>query len=296
MKIHHLNAISTCPLGGALMDGVTVGLRGRLACHCMLVEVGSKLVLVDTGLGLRDVAAPAKRLSGFFWFLVSPDFRKEMTAHQQMMKLGYQPSDVTDIVLTHLDFDHAGGLDDFPRATVHMLGSEKAAAMLQLTWLDRQRYRPAQWDSRARWRSHDPAAGEPWFGFGGAIAIPGLGGDIVLVPLLGHTLGHAGVAVRGPHGWLLLAGDAYFDHREMNPDPRCTPGLQFYQFMLEKDRSARLGNQERLRWLRRDHASEVTIFSSHDVPEFERLAGHPLGTPVLGPRRFSTDPVLRAVR
>ena len=28
--------------------------------------------------------------------------------------------DVTDIVLTHLDFDHAGGLDDFPAATVHL--------------------------------------------------------------------------------------------------------------------------------------------------------------------------------
>jgi hypothetical protein len=37
MRIHHLNAISTCPVGGALTDGRTFGLRGRLACHCLLV-------------------------------------------------------------------------------------------------------------------------------------------------------------------------------------------------------------------------------------------------------------------
>jgi hypothetical protein len=43
--------------------------------------------------------------------------------------------------------------------------------------------------------------------------------------------------------------------------------------MMEKNRSARLHNQERLRELRRAHAAEVTIFSAHDVEEFERLSG-----------------------
>ena len=38
VRIHHLNCTSTCPLGGASMDGETVGLRGRLACHCLIVE------------------------------------------------------------------------------------------------------------------------------------------------------------------------------------------------------------------------------------------------------------------
>ena len=39
-------------------------------------------------------------------------------------------------------------------------------------------------------------------------------------------------------GWLLLAGDAYFYHDEMDPEsPRCTPGMRFYQRMMEKNLS-----------------------------------------------------------
>jgi hypothetical protein len=64
--------------------------------------------------------------------------------------------------------------------------------------------------------------------------------------------------------------------------PRCTPGLRFYQWMLEKDRAARLQNQERLRDLKRAQGHRIVIFSSHDVPEFERLAGHAAATPAIG--------------
>lgn len=68
LKIHHLNCISECPLGGRLMDGHTHHLleRGLLACHCILVETANSLVLIDTGFGLKDVANPKGRLSGFF--------------------------------------------------------------------------------------------------------------------------------------------------------------------------------------------------------------------------------------
>jgi hypothetical protein len=79
LRVHHLNCISTCPLGGALMDGRTTSLRARLACHCALVETARGLVLVDTGLGLRDVADPSSRLSRSFLLLipaaVEPVFR-----------------------------------------------------------------------------------------------------------------------------------------------------------------------------------------------------------------------------
>src|SRR5690606_2469582 len=94
MRIHHLNCISSCPLGGALMDGHSHSLRGRLTCHCMLVETGQGLVLIDTGFGLRDVADPQSRLSKFFLALLAPDFREEFTALRQIEALGYQPRDV----------------------------------------------------------------------------------------------------------------------------------------------------------------------------------------------------------
>lgn len=246
--------------------------RGTLCCHCILVETARDgLVLIDTGFGLRDVHAPRTRLSAFFLALLKPDFKESMTAVRQIERLGYQARDVRHIALTHLDFDHAGGLDDFPEATVHLSRPEREAASRQSTWLDRQRYRPRQWSSRRRWKEY-PATGDTWFGFSGTRGIEGVREDIALVPLHGHTLGHAGVAVRRDEGWLLQAGDAYFYHQELDPDrPRCTPGLRFYQWMMEKDRKARLGNQARLRALRQGHENEVTICCSHDPHEFDAM-------------------------
>lgn len=261
------------------MDGRSNGLRGKLACRCVLVETASQLVLIDTGFGLRDIAAPEARLSKFFLQLLDPDFREELTAVRQIEALGYSARDVRQIVLTHLDFDHAGGLDDFPHATVHMLHTEIEDAVRQRTWLDRARFRPMQWSSYDRWTTYE-AAGERWFGFDAVRDLRGVPPEILLVPLLGHTLGHAGVAVQTGGAWLLVAGDAYFDHEELDPvNPRCTPGLRFYQWMMEKDRGMRLHNQKRLRALVRDHSDEVRVICSHDPRELEMDSGRPLDVP-----------------
>jgi len=203
-----------------------------------------------------------------------------MTAVRQIERLGWQASDVRHIVLTHLDFDHAGGLDDFPAATVHLMRTERDAAVRQSTWLDRQRFRPQQWSSRPRWQVYDAAAGERWHGFTRASTLRGLPPEIALVPLPGHTLGHAGVALDTGSGWLLQAGDAYFFHREMDrTDPWCTPGLRLYQVMMEKDRQARLDNQARLRQLLTT-TSDVQVLCAHDTVEFERVAGRAAHLPV----------------
>lgn len=283
MKVHHLNCISTCPLGGKFMDAGPESLlqRGHLTNHCLLIESGSDLVLIDTGLGLRDVAHPHSRLSEFFLNLLSPDFRQEMTAYRQIETMGFDPADVKHILLTHLDFDHAGGLDDFPNATIHMLQSERDYAIQQKTWLDRQRFRPQQWGSQERWKFHNPGEGESWYGFNRVHGIEEISSDIVMVPLIGHTFGHAGVAVNAGNKWLFLTGDAYFYHGEMDlQKPCCTPGLSFYQTMMEKDRESRLWNQERLRDLKRSHSDSVEIFCSHDVLEFEKLAGRSAEIPL----------------
>jgi glyoxylase-like metal-dependent hydrolase (beta-lactamase superfamily II) len=281
MRLHHLNCISTCPLGGRLMDGRSRSIleRGRLCCHCVLVEADDGLVLVDTGLGLRDVADPASRLSRFFLGLVAPEFREQMTAVRQVEQLGFRAADVRHIVLTHLDFDHAGGLDDFPAARVHLLAREREHAEARRTWLDRQRFRPQQWSTRRNWTTYPSGQGETWLGFDCVRALDGLPPDIALVPLPGHTHGHAGVAVRSDGHWHLLAGDAYFYHREMDPDPYCTPGLRAYQWMMEKDRAARLRNQQRLRDLRAYHPTGLELYCSHDPVEFERLSGRAAGVP-----------------
>lgn len=276
MRVHHLNCISTCPLGGHLMDDgpETILQRGHLTSHVLLIESENGLVLVDTGFGMKDVADPHSRNSAFFLGLLKPEFREEMTAYRQIQNLGFNPNDVRHIVLTHLDFDHAGGLDDFPRARVHMLRSERDEAMKQSTWMDRQRFRPQQWNTRDNWTVYDPSEGESWFGFSKVRELEGVSSDIALIPLIGHTYGHAGVAVRRDDKWLLNAGDAYFWHEEMDHEhPRCTPGLKAYQLMLDKDRGSRIWNQERLRELRHGHGHEVEIFCAHDPNEFARVAG-----------------------
>jgi glyoxylase-like metal-dependent hydrolase (beta-lactamase superfamily II) len=279
MRIHHLNCVSACPLGGLLMDGMSSQLRGRLASHCLLVETPSSLVLVDTGYGLRDVEMPRARLSPFFLELVKPELRVEMTAAMQIQALGFQVRDVRHIVLSHLDFDHAGGLDDFPEATVHLLQSEVEAATAQATLLDRMRYRPQQWSTRSAWRAYSGVSGEKWRGFDCVRDLPGLPPELLLVPLLGHTLGHAGVAVQEAERWLFYAADAYFYHAEMDQNPHCTPGLRLYQTMMEKDRKQRLDNQRRLRELTRSH-TDVTLFCAHDIAELERLSGRSSQTPI----------------
>ena len=120
-------------------------------------------MLVDTGFGLRDVKTP-QRLSAFFRIANRIRLRKSDTALRQIEGLGFTAADVRQIVLTHLDFDHAGGIEDFPNAMVHVFGAEPAAAESRTSWLEGRRYRPAQWDQDVHWQAYTPE-GERWFGF-----------------------------------------------------------------------------------------------------------------------------------
>jgi glyoxylase-like metal-dependent hydrolase (beta-lactamase superfamily II) len=291
MRVHYLRCGTDCPLGGAFFDGFSKGPFGLIPCAAQLVETSAGLVLIDTGYGMQDVAHPHPRLSKFLRTLLNIRFRVEDTALHQVKALGFSASDVRHIVLTHLDFDHAGGLEDFPHARVHVMEREREAAERKRRgFIARRRYRPAQWDGVRDWRTY-AGAGEPWFGFDSVRALDGLPPEILMVPLPGHTWGHAGIALQTTDGWVLNAGDAYFYRRELDHDRRrCTPGLRFYQTMMEVDRSARLANQERLRQLRHDQDHEVTIFCSHDEKELEAMQAY-------GPGRARKDgPGLSRIR
>ncbi len=272
MHIHHLNCGCMCPIGGALFDGFSRGLTAHLVCHCLLIETDRGLVLLDTGFGEKDVQSPYSRLSPFFIHFNNIQFERKYTAIAQIERLGFSPRDVRHIVLTHLDFDHAGGLEDFPEATVHVMQSEFEAAKDRHGAIAKGRYRKQQWDEVKQWKFYSPG-GEPWFGFEAVRDLDGLPPEILLIPLAGHTRGHAGIAINTGSGWLLHAGDAYFYRDEMDATKRrCTPGLRFYQWMMEVDRKARLHNQDRLHALSSDRTKEVSLFCSHDAIEFKALA------------------------
>ena len=261
--VHHLNCATLRPLGGF---GRRVS-PARMVAHCLLVERGDGLTLVDTGFGRDDVADP-RRLGRPFLAVVRPLLEVAETAAAQVAALGHRVEDVTDIVLTHLDLDHAGGLADFPHARVHVYGAELDAGQ-NPTFRTRARYLAAQWAHGPHWVRHD-VAGEDWFGFE---AVHALSDGVLLVPLHGHTAGHCGVAVRRPTGdWLLHAGDAYFDAGEKLTPPHVAPGLKAFQRLMAVDNPQRLHNQHRVRELHAARGSEVTVFSAHSAEEYDVLA------------------------
>jgi glyoxylase-like metal-dependent hydrolase (beta-lactamase superfamily II) len=271
MRIHHLSCGSLCPHGARLIDGEG-GLfaPARIVCHCLLIEAGDGLVLVDTGFGAGDARNPGQ-LGAAFRALMRPRPRLDETAIAQVESLGFAAGDVRHIVTTHLDLDHAGGLPDFPEAEVHVFAPELAAA-LHPSPRERLRYiGGAHWTHNPRWVEHRAApGGDDWFGFESVRIVPGLDVEILMVPLLGHSRGHTAVAVRGDGGWLLHCGDAYFNHGEVATPPSCPPALSLFQTVMATDNAARKANRERLRELASQHGGEVSLFCAHDPHELEQ--------------------------
>jgi glyoxylase-like metal-dependent hydrolase (beta-lactamase superfamily II) len=247
---------------------------GCLVARCVLIEDTSGLILIDTGFGSRDVATPARL--GPARFVIAPQLRPAETAVAQIRALGYDPRDVRHILVTHLDLDHAGGLADFPDAEVH-LHSVELDVVRRRPLAARLRYRFGQWDHGPRWVEHgDP--GEPWYGFERVKLIDGLGVEIAMVPLFGHTAGHSGYAVRSGERWVLHAGDAYLRQEEIASRPRPRRALDVYHALNSDDRHRRQENAERLAALAREHHESVTIFCSHDPGELCRDASRPPGS------------------
>ena len=251
MHIHHLNCGSMCPMGARLVHGKGGFFeRARLVCHVLLAETRDGLALVDTGLGLGDIADPM-RLGRKWVRQTAPRLDRAETAFEQVRALGYSPDDVRHVLVTHLDLDHAGGLADFPKATVHVHALEHGAAVTGSVRAREGRYIGKQWGHGPNWKLH-AGGGEDWFGFQGVRALDEREPDVLMIPLHGHTPGHCGIAVKGDDGrWRLHAGDAYFHHGQIRTPQAPTPlGLRIFQKKADTDRALRMANQERLRVLK----------------------------------------------
>ncbi|MDR3652078.1 MAG: MBL fold metallo-hydrolase [Paludibacter sp.] len=70
----------------------------QLNMRCLLIDTGNRLILIDTGSGDKQLD-----------YLKYYDFKKIINFETELNKLGYHCSDITDVVLTHLHFDHCGG-------------------------------------------------------------------------------------------------------------------------------------------------------------------------------------------
>ena len=163
MKIHHLNCGTMRGLGLKPLNDTGGYIRPGLAVlHCLLIEADGALVLVDTGWGLAAYRHPTRFERVFRRIVRSLDDEGE-TALRQVEGLGCRPQDVTDIVVTHLHLDHAGGLRDFPAARVHVYAEEHRVATR-----DRTRFEGAHllahWAHGPDWALHDLAE-DDWFGY-----------------------------------------------------------------------------------------------------------------------------------
>lgn len=110
MKIHSIDTGLFKLDGGAMFGVVPRAMWQKLsppdannmctwAMRCLLIEDDNRLVLIDNGIGDKQ----DEKFRGHF-FLHGDD-----TLEKSLRRLGFTSADVTDVVLTHLHFDHCGG-------------------------------------------------------------------------------------------------------------------------------------------------------------------------------------------
>ncbi len=127
--------------GGAMMGSVPKVLWNRtnpsdelnrinLAMRCMLLDNGRQRILIETGIGLKNSAEFIQR-----FHIV----QEEDPLAAELAKAGLKKTDITDVIITHLHFDHAGGATDmgegmaiqpaFPNAVYHISRSNWVNAL-----------------------------------------------------------------------------------------------------------------------------------------------------------------------
>jgi glyoxylase-like metal-dependent hydrolase (beta-lactamase superfamily II) len=135
MNVHHLNCLKIeSPFGSGIG-------------HCLLLEDQGRLILIDSGIGLAETIDPEKSLGKDLVTMSGFKLDERLTAIRQVQEMGFDPRQVTDIICSHLDPDHIGGLKDFPHARIHVSVEEYA-----IFKTGNDRYLPQQ-------LSHNPADG-----------------------------------------------------------------------------------------------------------------------------------------
>jgi glyoxylase-like metal-dependent hydrolase (beta-lactamase superfamily II) len=261
----------------AVMGPIVHTATRAMACHCVIVQLGERVILLDTGFGTREMLQPNVLIGDDALFKLGHVIDLRLTARERLKSRGISSEHVTDIIITHLDNDHAGGLHDFPNATVHISAEELASFD---STRPRGPYKPYQISHRTRFKTYEPT-NERWLELEARSLDLPEELDAKLVPLPGHTLGHCGVAYREEGRWSLLAGDAYFDTKlNFLETP---PGLPI-EIAFQTDADARQDSLRKLKRLRADHGAEVNMFCTHDQHEFtEWTSGRGKPDPVSAP-------------
>jgi glyoxylase-like metal-dependent hydrolase (beta-lactamase superfamily II) len=171
------------------------------------------LILVDTGLHADVATDPAGNLGRPTAAMNTIRMSPEQAVPAQLRARGIDPGDLAFVLMTHMHYDHASGVSQFPGATFVVDAAEWDAFGRGGF---RQGYNHALAEHPVQWRTVDVVgAGEPHGPFEHTLDLLG-DGSVRLLATPGHTDGHRSIIVRtAGSGELLLTGDAAYTRQSV---------------------------------------------------------------------------------
>lgn len=166
-------------------------------------------LLIDTGFHASVATDPKRNLGPFTGRLSPIRMQPEQAVVNQIAALGLEPPQILTVVMTHLHYDHASAISEFPGATFVVSRAEWESASRH-GWRDGYVHR--QFDHAFDWQAidfDDPQV-DSYSSFGRALDLFG-DGSVRLLFTPGHSAGHMSVLLRLAQRELLVAGDAIYD-------------------------------------------------------------------------------------
>ncbi len=186
---------------GAVFEGGSWFRTRTLAHSAFLVCHPGGLIVFDTGLG-ADIDAQYADMPAFGRFLIS--YERRPTLHNQLDREGFCPGREMRIVLSHLHWDHASAIEEWPGVDVWVRSEERDVALASGNSLG---YLASQFDDPdISWRRLE-FPDSSFLTYETSSDVFG-DGTVVLVPMTGHTSGSVGMFVTLPSGQrLFMTGD-----------------------------------------------------------------------------------------